>query len=197
MRNSVDYKDLTCISNKRRTEFLRDYRERIVEYFSNVSHSWQADSSIENDTASEIRPELNENMQSAQRFVRGAGIPVDATQMPAPAIGGRPIPFDFISDMFRLRDFQTTEAPLLDRIDRAIGVYEADRTNALVRTLNPAWWIWRAFIVLLKLPFLVLQASGFDSRKLEDTLVGRLLKFLVFLLTAGASLVAIVEFFKD
>lgn len=191
-----DYHSITCFTNKRRGEFLIEYRDAVVQYFSNVRHSWRAGTAIENDAARDLRRTLNEGMSEAQKTVLGAGILIDATLMPAPAIGGRPMPFNFFSDMFRLRDFQTTEDPLLDRIDQAIGVYRADLNNARLRTINPLWWIWRGTIGLTSVPFAILNASGFKTEKLENSNAGRLLRFVVFLLTAAASLVAILEFYS-
>ena len=71
-------------------------------------------------------------------------------------IGGRVHRIDVFSNMFGLGRFHMTSKHLVDFIDRAIGVYQFDRTAALRRTFNPFWWLKRSLLWLLSVPFVFL-----------------------------------------
>ena len=53
-----------------------------------------------------------------------------------------------------------------------------------LHALNPAWWLWAAASFVLRIPFIVVSATGFDTEKFEAELWGKLLKVLEVVLIA-------------
>ena len=45
----------------------------------------------------------------------------------------------------------------VDFIERALGVYQSDRRAALVRTINPLWWLSRGLLWFARIPFVFLD----------------------------------------
>lgn len=190
------FKNITIFENKKRVKNLEDFRALIVEYFANVRHSWQADAAIENARAEELRPQINKAMRSAMRATVGVGISSSATYLPPPAVGGYRQNFNFFSDVFRLRDFGTTEEPLLDYIDRAIGIYTDDQGAAKFRTFNPFWWLGRVLAWVARTPFMIASAAGFDTSKIEESLLGKLIRLAVWLVGAAAGVVTLITYWQ-
>jgi len=125
-----------------------------------------------------IRQRIAVGMTRAVRLARGLGVPVDFTSLPAPAIGGYPIPFNLFESV--LMDISHGEGvkrqDILDTLNRAVGAAE-DRVRIEWRhAINPAWWLWSLLVFVLRIPFIVLNAAGFDTDKFEDNLWSRLFK---------------------
>lgn len=64
-----------------------------------------------------------------------------------------------------------------DTIDRMIGILNETKASAFRRLFNSLNWIG----LLLRIPFLIVQQTGFNVLKIEDQIIGRGFK-LIFLL---------------
>ena len=74
-----------------------------------------------------------------------------------------------------------------DCIERAIGVYEHDRTASIIRTVNPFFWINKIIMTIVSIPFRVLGNIGFNKGKAEASLSGRIFKGILYIATLAAS----------
>ena len=63
----------------------------------------------------------------------------------------------------------------------ALGVYQNDRRAAKIRTFNPFWWLWRALLWFVRIPFVLMDEMGFDGARAEASVVGQLVKLILFL----------------
>lgn len=65
-----------------------------------------------------------------------------------------------------------------DTIDRMIGILNEAKSSAFRRLFNPLNWI----SLLLRIPFLIVQQTGFNVLKIEDQIIGRGFKLLFLLI---------------
>ncbi|WP_421787380.1 hypothetical protein [Hyphobacterium sp.] len=184
--SETHYKHVTVFENKYRLAKLRGFRTKVTDYFDNVEHNWRVDDPIENDHASALRPALNEDLLHVGDIVRAADVQTTMQQLPAPAIGGYRLSFDLFRDLLRLRSFELTEQATLDAMDRAIGRYQNDQIYAWVRTFNPLWWLWRLLNIVVSLPFALAELSGFERERFEQSVSGKLVRLISWLVTTAA-----------
>jgi hypothetical protein len=188
------YRNITCWENQRRLQFLESFRTDIVQYFSESIYNWKVEARIEEDGAKEAKVRINKKMQEVRAIVRASGVSPVITYTPPPVIGGYIQKVDLMQNVFNLHQFQIPDDELIGFLDRAIGVYESNRRPAFWRTINPFWWVWRLMTVLVSLPFSLLGVVGFDAEKAEASLVGRLIKFLLYMIIVSASFLSILHF---
>jgi len=187
-----DFKQITIWENRRRVKLLQEFRSLVTEYFENVTHGRLA-GYVESDRAREIRPEINKLMRSTKEAVGGARL----TPYAFDVRGGRQMRFDFFSDIFRLREYNATEQWPVDLIDRALGIYKDDKGRAKFRTFNPFWWAGRIFGWVARTPFLLASAAGFDTSKVEKSVIGRIIRLAVWVAGAAAAIVTLITYSKS
>lgn len=148
---------------------------------------------IENQQAIETRRQINLLIDKVHFIVMSAGILPVMHYTPPPAVGDLARNIDLIYNIFNLHRFQIEPQYLLDFIDRAIGIYEDDKFNALLRTLNPLFWISLILDYIASLPFKFIGKIGFNQSKVESSVVGRLVKGVFYLITVLASFLTALD----
>ena len=141
----------------------------------------------------EARTQLNLMKSRIARYLRDAGSYPSINYREPPAIGGRTIQIDVLENIYNLSIFQIPKSALIDSLQRAIGYYNDDRIPALLRTVNPLWWLWRLLAAAIAIPFFLLDWAGYDRQRIENSPTGKLIKLLV----AIAAIVAGVTAFLD
>jgi len=154
------------------------FLNNFVEYYNNVSFGGYSDPLIETDAARKARREINLVQTDVKKAIVEAGCYALVKYQDAPIAGGRVFNIDPIENMFQLHRFDIQPQFVTDSVERALGVYERDRGNALIRTLNPFWWFWKVVKWVAALPFTLIEAAGFNRSQLEQTLVGKMIKLL-------------------
>ena len=96
-------------------------------------------------------------------------------------------------NLFGLDRYQVAPNVVVDILQRSIGVYQTDRTRSLRRTVNIFWWLKMLLVWISRAPFSVLRAAGFDAERAEASILGRLVKGLLIVIPAVASLLAIAD----
>jgi hypothetical protein len=94
---------------------------------------------------------------------------------------------------FELWQFQITSPLVLDCVDRAIGAYERESRRLLRKSFNPLYWLQLLIVWFLRLPFKLLGAAGFDARKAENSLLGKLSKLALGVVTFAAAAVEVAD----
>ena len=77
-----------------------------------------------------------------------------------------------------IRHFNRFYRFILDAIDQTIGECEANVESQFMRLVNPVCWIKDVVKFIIRIPFLVIDASGFDVRKLEDHVLSKLVMLI-------------------
>lgn len=181
------YTKIPVWENKRRLSKLAEFRGRLSSYFNNSRADWMEEDRIEGETAQEARVQLNRSMDEVHTIMLCAGINPRVTWTPPATVGGYVQNVDLIQNIFNIQRFSICAKYVLDFIDRAIGVYEANRRKAFARTINPLFYVGLMLDWLGSVPFAIIGRIGFDRDKAESSTIGRLVKGLLYLITVLAS----------
>ena len=187
------WRRITVIENARRLRTLMEFRELVTTYFNNTKPAGVMGGRIEKEAAQKIRPEINRALDDARQIVWRAGVGITLTWTPPPMVGGYTQQIDLFTNIFNLDRFEISPTILLDVIDRAYGIYERDRTAALIRTLNPLFHLGRVLDALADLPFIAASHAGMNRQRLEDSAFGKLVKLAIYLAGGMASVLTILQ----
>ena len=187
------FKKITIWGNCKRVKLLVEFRSLVVNYFNNLKHSDYGLEVHENEKAKQVRREINMNLDKMYSIIISAGVNPTIYYSPPPAVGGFAGDIDLIHNIFRLHNFQIAPQGLLDYIERAIGIYENDKINALLRTVNPLFWIGLILDYIASLPFKVIGKIGFNQKKIESSIMGRIIKGVLYLIMVLAAFLTVLE----
>jgi len=99
-------------------------------------------------------PSISVDMTRAVRLARKLGVPVDFTSLPAPAVGGYPIPFNlFESVVIDLSHAGVKGQAIVDALNRTVGAARDRVRVEAMHLINPAWWLWSVLVFVLRIPF--------------------------------------------
>jgi hypothetical protein len=187
------YKKILPWENSRRLEKLVEFRCMVIGYFNSSRFEWMADGRIESPEAQETRVKINRMMDEVHNIFLYAGINPSIRHTPPPAIGGYIQSIDLVQNIFNLDRFQITPPTLLDFIDRTIGVYENNKRPAVLRVINPFFYIGIIFDWVARLPFMLIGRAGFNRQKAEGSLIGHAIKGSIYIITVLASLLTVLH----
>lgn len=171
---------------RRRFVQLRDFRKLMFDYFDDLSY-WNAGHQppVEGDKAQRARHEINlqieEIVASFNLVDRGRKVVFTAP----PALGSRKEIVDVTADMFQLYIHRDSVQMAFDAVDRAIGQYGRRAAYLRKHLFDPLFWGKWLFAWIVRIPFQILGAAGFNAGAIERSLFGRLVKaiegFILFL----------------
>jgi len=108
-----------------------------------------------------------------------------------PNVGGRVFPnVDVMQNIFNLGDLGLPFSMVKDYTEKTMGYYQDDLVKSFFRTINPFWWLWKLAVLIVRIPFNLINLVGYDSEKLETSSGGKLYKSSVSLAVFIAGLVA-------
>lgn len=185
------YREITFFTNRHRANALGSFRETVVQYFDEFFKR-----NPDGATLADLRKKINRDMIDAVSFINAAGYSTIVHHLPG-AAGGYRRDIDVLVDIFDAVPSSLNGESVLDCIDRAIGIYDNDQKDARIRTFNPFWWLGRLFMLVGRLPFMALAAAGFDTSRLEQSALGKLIRLFVWTAGLTASLITIYSFVAD
>ena len=186
----LKYKKIPVWQSFGRLELLNRFRSLVVTYFDN---QYDSDFDIDPDKDMKItkaRRQINSILDSVYPVICLAGVNPIVHYASPPIVGGMVGDIDLIHNIFNLYRFGIGDEDLLDIIDRAIGVYMNDRINALLRTINPIFWLGLLLDYVISLLFRLLGKVGFDQEKIESSTPGRITKTIFHRLPIIVGLIA-------
>ena len=195
------YTQILVWENARRLNKLDEFRQLVIDYFSNIDADWLSDRRAENQTAQVARGKINRIMAEVHSIILHSGTIPILTIDPPPAVGGYRTNVDLIQNIFILDKFYIGEGvhrecnDILDFVDRAIGKYESNHKLALIRTFNPFFYVGWFLDVISDLPFVIVGKFGFDQQKAKASAIGRLVKGVFYLIQVAAAVLAISDYF--
>ena len=169
------YKNITFGENSRRLRALNEFRNDVLCYFEHsqfVRRGPARPRRIEHAEASETRRNINHSLVQVQHFMKATGVAASISIV-LPASGAYEEQIDVLANLFRLHQLKIPKRDAVSLIKQAVGVYRSDRPSALRRTLIPLWWLYRGFLWILRVPFVVLGAIGFDAAPAESSAWGQ------------------------
>jgi hypothetical protein len=163
------YDRVTVIRNRLRARDLRIFRGRVQDYFEQLE-SEAGNLPVDWDQVRAVRAAINRMLPRIVQVVQAADLG-----------GPAPRAVEILHNIFSDRYSQGAYQEVLDVIDMAVGVYDANQYAALVRTVNPFHYVMSALGFLAGLPRRALVAFGLlrprsadvrpgDVRRLEDAL---------------------------
>ena len=186
------YTRILIWENKRRLNKLREFRSLTIRYFNN-SRVGLGGGRVEESAAKEARREINRLRDEIHSIILNSGIDPVFSWTPPSAVGDDETEIDLIEDIFDLDQFDIGPNNVLGLIDRAIGEYDSNRRSAFVRTLNPLFYLGRVLDTISDLPFIILGILGFNRQKIKASVVGRLVKGLLYLIIIVAAVLTILH----
>lgn len=178
--------------NKRRLNKLRAFRSLVIRYFNN-SRVGFGGGRVEESAAKEARRELNRLRDEIHSIILNSGVDPSFSWTRPVAAGGDETKIDLIEGIFDLDQFDIGPNNLLACIDKAIEKYDSNRKTVFVRTLNPFFYLGRLLDTITDLPFIVIGLLGFDRQKMKASVIGRLVKGILYLIIIVAAVLAILH----
>ena len=147
------YTKILVWENNRRLKKLIDFRKLVIVYFNNSRIEWIMDPRVEEEVAQEARSNINLSLNDVQSIILQTGI------------GRNSANINLIDNIFNLNEFQIDSRLVLDKIDRAIGVYQSIQKKACARAFNPLFYVQIILDFISDLPFIALGKLGFNRQK--------------------------------
>lgn len=169
------YNDITIFEINKRIDFLTRARNDISAYFENLERNSLYGIS-ENKIAEKKRKDINLYLKKLQKYVTLAGINSVFCYSPPPAFGGLAGNIDLLANIFLLNRYGISSSFITDIVDQASGIYNGEKTKAVLRYINPIWWFWKIVKRITNIPFWVFRESGFNTSKFESGLFGKFIK---------------------
>ncbi len=187
------YTKITLWENQRRLRILFEFRNIVNTYFDNSRIEWASGEQIEDVDAQRARVKINRTMSEVYSVILHSRMNPSVRWTPPPIVGGYVQDVDLILDLFHIHRLQISPKNVLDFIDRVIGTYENNYVRAIVRTFNPLFYIGLILDWIASLPFVLINKIGFNSAKVESSIIGKLLKGFLYVVTATASILTILH----
>jgi len=146
-----------------------------------------------NDASQKARHEINQLLTDVAGSLDLMGVSRFVVWTPPPIIGGYIQNVDLIGNIFGLTAFDIPSQAVFDCIDRAIGAYEKECRRLKHKSFNPFYWVGLLIVWVLRLPFKLLGAAGFNAAKAENSFGGKLAKVIIGLVTFTAAVVKIAD----
>lgn len=161
----------------RRRHFLNRFRGGLQAYFDAVTYEAFPFRIIETEKAKADRSLLEPDLERCRATLRAAGIRL-ARSVPEGHQGGMKR-INLVTEAFALDQYSLRRDDLLAVCDAGIRAYDAGRTAAWVRTLNPLYWLDMVLSVVEVLPFLPLRAFGRNPVEVAMSARGRAVRVLL------------------
>lgn len=160
----IGHQNLTILRNRHRARELREFRALVEDYFlrsardpDGMPTDWEG--------AQALRSRIHQMLPRMIQVVRAAGLEGHAARDlmitdPGPPLGQ----VEALQRIFTPRYANGGEQELLDILDMALGVYDADQISALVRSVSPFHYTGVALSWMARLPRRVIRALGLNRR---------------------------------
>lgn len=126
-----------------------------------------------------VREAVARGQLRAMRLARRHGIPCDFQSFPAPAVGGPILPVNlFQAILFDPSHGGISRQVIYDALIQLEGAAEQNVALERRRLINPVYWLKELLIFTIRIPFLLIEASGFDVGKVEDHFLAKAFKLI-------------------
>lgn len=147
-----------------------------------------------------LRERVARGVLRANRIARRLDVPIECASFPMPAVGGPVIHLSAFDAIISDNSYDGVDQQrIIDALNQAVGECEAEVHAEFLHLINPLYWIKAALVFVIRIPFMLIELSGFDVSKVEDHFLARLFKLLeivgiiVFLLWLGLSIEEIMQ----
>lgn len=189
----IHFKKKTVFGNSYSLRKLIEFRILVKQYFKLAGPNFEHISIIDHEGISNLRTKLNKLIRAIDQIMLEANIEptIVVTRL------GRTDEVCILNTIFHLHQHHISPQEVLDLIDKTIGVYSHDKIPSIIRTLNPLFWFIRFIDFIVKTLFDLLQKSGFDIQKIEESFIGKIIKLIAYcisVLTSVLTILSILEY---
>ena len=127
----------------------------------------------------QARDQVVKGVLRANRIASRLGVPAELECFPMPAMSGRMpiIQLSCFDAIIRDISYQGVgRQEIYDVLNQTIGECEARVALELRHLINPLYWIKELLVLVIRIPFLLVEASGFDVSKVEDRFLAKAFK---------------------
>lgn len=178
---------------KKDARFIKSFREAVFGLWNAEEAARKSlgprslvdeDEKVRNDIIyQKMRELIARDMSRAVSIARRLQVPADLTFYPAPAIGGPVIELHAFEAILHDPTHRGLDRQVIvDDLNRTIGAAEERVSVEFRRLINPLYWLKEGLKLVLRIPFMLIEATGFNVAKIEDHLWGRLFKVAEILL---------------
>ena len=165
------YKQITFCENKKGIKLLENFNLHLKNYLDNL----QLETSygpLENEIAEGEHKEISKLIDEARSYI-------EATFKDKNIWLKRE---DIHDKNILHRSYICTS--LINDSEKAIAIYKKDSKRAKQRTYNPFFWIILLIDYLVSFLFEALSRAGFKQKRIEASFVGKLIKFIFYVLSS-------------
>lgn len=175
---------------KRRLTELRSFRELVREYFENTRFDARGKRQAMPEIQT-VRTRINRMIPEIVKSGYKVGYTFSLEYVhPGFGVQGR---VNVMENIFNLDAQQIPVSKAFDSLDRVIGEYERLQARLRKQSWNPLYWLRLGFLGLLRLPFSILSAAGFNAKAFEQTVAGRIVKLVFSLVIFAAALLQLLS----
>src|ERR1700681_1389211 len=126
-----------------------------------------------------IRDRVARATRRMQRIAYENGIATMLKSIPPPAVGGVIIPVELFGAVLHDNSHGGIDRQMIvDALNQTRGAASERVETEFRRMLNPLQWVKDALGFVLRIPFMLVEATGFDISKVEDHFLGKIFKFI-------------------
>lgn len=181
------YNRIPIWANLYRVGVLERFRRLVRDYDAQTSRRHRHPADLRDRETIDLIERISTMTVRVKDFMVAANVDTDATMLQP--YQGIKQSIDAIDNVVAIAYYTESVEAIVHPVNAAIGVYQHDRWNALLRTVNPLYWFSRLVEAFAELPFLLLGQLGYDAEKTKATPVGR---FVQRLFTAVGYLIGLV-----
>ncbi len=169
------YKQIIFSENKKRLALLENFKLHLKAYLSNLMGAFEG-GLYENVKAGEEHKEINKLIDEACLYIEAI-----------PSIVGVVDENNYLTKNLiynqNIIDRKYFYESLVNMTERAIAVYKKDNVRAKQRTYCPLFWIALVIDCLVVLPFEALGRAGFNQNRIEVSFIGKLFKYVFYVIS--------------
>jgi len=137
----------------------------------------------ENPDCMKVREKISKSLPRADEIAIKNNVSINVQSLAPASIGGPALPVNLFFSILKDTSWDHVDQLWIkDKINETIGQCERRIKKELYQLINPFYWLKEIIKTIIRLPFILLNTSGFNVSKIEDHLIGRIIKLVEIIL---------------
>ncbi|KZL01616.1 hypothetical protein PsAD5_00538 [Pseudovibrio sp. Ad5] len=189
----LQFNKIWWFENEKRIKYLAQCRQLFERYFDQLEYPRFADFPVETDNSSELRDDLNRDLQKLRSILLAVNVNTVGTVQTnhATLMGANLLHYFTILNRHNQR-------LLRDYLIRAEGIYEGNKKSAFIRTINPLFYLNFLLTWIAHLPITwFADWFGKDLNVVQQSRIGRVISGCVYLITLLSGIATLILTYAD
>jgi hypothetical protein len=127
----------------------------------------------------ELRAKVARGVPRANRIANRLELLTVFESYPMPAVGGPVITVTLFDAILHDPTYSgVPQQSIIDALNQTLGACQERVAIEFRHLINPMYWVKELLVFIIRIPFIIIEASGFDLSKVEDHFLGRAFKLL-------------------